>query len=80
MQDERQWTNASALNLVSRIEPGERELELELVACQDLIAEVVDWLRPLAAAKGIGLAAERPAQAIGMFQPIALAKSISPPT
>jgi signal transduction histidine kinase len=38
---------------VARIDAGERDLELELVACMGLIEEVVGWLNPLAAAKGI---------------------------
>jgi signal transduction histidine kinase len=52
---------------VSRIEAGERGLDLELVACLDLLAEVVDWLRPLALAKGIRLEIEHPGQEIRLL-------------
>jgi signal transduction histidine kinase len=49
---------------LSRIEASKRELYVEPVACQDVIAELIDSLRPSATAKGIGLKSDLPQQEI----------------
>jgi two-component system sensor histidine kinase/response regulator len=51
---------------VARIEAGKVTLLVEPVRCQELVAEVVDTLRPLAAQKGLALEIELAAQPISV--------------
>ncbi|WGG51467.1 hybrid sensor histidine kinase/response regulator [Rugamonas sp. DEMB1] len=51
---------------VARIEAGKVTLLVEPVRCQELVAEVVDTLRPLAAQKGLALEVELAAQPISV--------------
>jgi two-component system, sensor histidine kinase and response regulator len=49
---------------VTMIDSGQRELHFDPVACLEVIAEVADWLRPLATAKGIELGIDTQQQEI----------------
>jgi two-component system, sensor histidine kinase and response regulator len=49
---------------VAKIESGKVTLALERVQCQDLLAQTVDTLRPLAAQKGLALVVEVPPEPI----------------
>jgi signal transduction histidine kinase len=49
---------------VAKIESGKVTLALERVQCQDLLAQTVDTLRPLAAQKGLGLSVELPPEPV----------------
>ncbi len=51
---------------VARIEAGKVTLLVEPVRCQELVAEVIDTLRPLAAQKGLALEVELAAQPISV--------------
>ncbi|SFL70279.1 hybrid sensor histidine kinase/response regulator [Rugamonas rubra] len=51
---------------VARIEAGKVTLLVEPVRCQELVAEVADTLRPLAAQKGLALEVELAAQPISV--------------
>ncbi len=49
---------------VAKIESGKVTLALERVQCQDLLAQTVDTLRPLAAQKGLALSVELPPEPV----------------
>ncbi|MGN6388736.1 MAG: ATP-binding response regulator [Burkholderiaceae bacterium] len=51
---------------VAKIESGKVELNPEPVVCQDVLAELVDTLRPLAGEKGLELRIDAPGQPIGL--------------
>ncbi len=49
---------------VAKIEAGKVTLAVERIACQDLLAQTVDTLRPLAAQKGLALTVQLPSDPI----------------
>ena len=49
---------------VAKIEAGKVTLQVEIIGCQDLVAQTADTLRPLAAQKGLALSLELPGEPI----------------
>ncbi len=49
---------------VAKIEAGKVTLQLETIACNDLLAQTADTLRPLAAQKGLALTVELPPEQV----------------